>query len=152
MDIHEAYKAFRMQTDLFLTACEELESDEVWTELRIPMDTALKTDLFGITLHLMSADGALEEKEVALFNELFGTSYLPEELEGLCQGLMPVLDTYLAGDESTALAKLDAADEVLAGMYRRILLQACTLMAQSDGYEEWAEVALIERLREMLEG
>lgn len=149
-DAATALSACASRIEALLAACDDATVRAAWTQSGGPAATRVRTSLFGISLRIMSSDGAFEQPEVDLFNQLFSTSHTIESLRELYRNLAPFAGGSIE-DEALALRDaLNAAQDGLGEQYRSATLALCEFLSQSDGNEEWAERDLATRLKDAL--
>ena len=139
--------------DEFVVECAKVENTGVWDSVEYgPMSAYFETDLFSVVLQAMSADGVFSRPEAEVVNRMFSSSYTPREFNNMYRGLKPVIDDYCDAEAADAVALLSRIDPALCERYRKLILDACEVMAMSDGSEKGAEQRLINRLRTALRG
>ncbi len=147
-----ALENFVSEFDAFLTTCNELESEGRWdVDAYGFMSAYFESDLFAVALQIMSADGVFERAEAEVLDRMFSTEYTPRQLKEAYVSLKPVVDDYCDFDAYDALARLATIDKGLCETYRKLILDACSIVSMSDGVAEGEEQQLIEKLQAVLE-
>lgn len=142
---------FRQDYDAFIIACSELDESDAWDADELgPAATYFESDVFGVILQVMSADGVFEHSEAEVLNALFDTAYTPRELNAMYHSIGPVLKNYLNDDSDDALTMLQDINPKMAEDYRSLLLEASRIVSLSDGVDEKSERMLIAQFREAL--
>ena len=147
-----ALASFVEKLDDFLVGCSKYEESGAWDVEKLGyMSAYFESDLTGVVMQVMSADGYFGRAETEVFNRMFGTNYTPKMLREHYRLLRPVIDDHCDTGAQDALKTLAEVDEGLSDTYRELILEACDVVSLSDGVAENDEVELIERLRDALQ-
>ena len=143
-----ALVAFEKRFNDFLGLCDDLEQRGVWDFDRLGyMSAYFESDLMAVTLQTMSADGVFERCEAEVLSDMFSNTYTTQDLREMYGSLSNVIDDYANGEATEALDELRAIDPALCEEYRRLILDACEVVAAADGVAEGKEREVINRLR-----
>ena len=150
MDFRTASNAFKLQYEQLLTACDTLEEEKKWDKEALgEMEGYFFTDIMGVILHLISADGQFTDQEAAFVNDAFGFRFTAAELAEIYRVQGDDIDRFFRKDVPEGCRKMQAISPELTEYYIDLLLKACELAAASDGVVK-VEKDRIETLKNAL--
>ena len=149
-DLQSRAEGLKLLYEKFMTACDAFEKENKWDrDQNGEMDAYYFHDIMCVFIHLISADGVFSPEEADFVNQVFGFGYTAEELAELyrVQGEdIENLLNYIPLD----YGKLKTISGDLAELYKNMLLQACDVLAVSDGSVHKNEQKYIDSLKASL--
>ena len=148
VSLKELSDGFKLQYEKFIHGCDDLEQNREWdTRADGEMEAYYLNDIMCAIVLLVSADGEFSEKEAGYINDMFGFSYTPPELKEMYRTNGADIRNMLGNGIPAGYRKMKAVNPKLAEYYRDLVLQACDIIAASDGMIHPAEEKEIGLIR-----
>ena len=117
--------------------------------------TADKSRPFSIffqkLIRLVTADGKIDEEELAFLNDALGFDYKAEELEELYKNDGDRIDAYFETELDDSLAMIKGINEKLAESFKNLLVMVGKIVVESDGVVTEEEKGAAQKLIEALD-
>lgn len=143
-------KAFQTLYERFLLGCDAVEESGAWDKQALGgMGVFYETDLIGLILRLIVADGTISEKEVEYLNRNFGLDYTVARLAEVYESCREAIGGSLDEQFRNGIARMKEINGKLAGAYTELVGIVCDIVIAGDGVispEEREEVRRIKAL------
>lgn len=144
-------ESFKMKFERFLIGCDSIEEIDKWNkEENGEMDVFYSNEIINVILKLIAADGIISEREVEYINDIFGFDYSIAELETICSDYSAEIDKLFNSEMSNGISNMEKINVKLADAYKELLTLICDIVMESDGKIDKAEIAVAERMKEIL--
>ncbi|MBR3298509.1 MAG: hypothetical protein IKI64_04825 [Clostridia bacterium] len=144
MNIDALTEEFKTKLEEFFIGCDALEELELWNkDEHGEMDVFYESDLAGIIIRLIAADGRISEKEVEYLNRNFDLDYTVEELSGVYESCGEELSRSFDERFENGITLMRSVNEKLADAYKELLELILQIIIESDD-ETTPEEALEE--------
>ena len=146
-NINDYTDGFRLKYEQFVNTSDAAEAEGLWDEAEYgEMEGYFFSIIMGVILHLIKADGTVDEEEVDYLNRNFGYSYTVGEVVDLYDSMGEEIERNWLENAKAGLELLRKMDEELAREYLELLSQICDIISISDREAEEAEVEELRRL------
>ena len=143
---------FKANYEHFMLSCDAVEEEGKWPLDELgEMNAYFMNDFACVIIKLVTADGKIDEEELAFLNDALGFEYKAKELEELYKNDGDRIDAYFETELDDSLAMIRGINEKLAEAYRRLLIMIGKIVTQSDGVVTEEEKAAAQKLIEALE-
>ena len=143
---------FKANYEHFMLSCDAVEEEGKWPlDALGEMNAYFMNDFACVIIKLVTADGKIDEEELAFLNDALGFEYKAKELEELYKNDGDRIDAYFETELDDSLAMIKGINEKLAEAYRRLLIMIGKIVTQSDGVVTEEEKAAAQKLIEALE-
>lgn len=144
-------KGFKAKYESFLIGCDAIEEMGQWDKEAFgEMDVFYESDLGGMILRLIAADGEICGKEVEYVNKNFGFDYTEGSLkaayESCHEGLVGSFDENFKKGY-LLMKKINAK---LADAYKDLLGTICDIVIASDGEISPEEIEEAKRIKALI--
>lgn len=148
--INQLAQEFRFKYEKFFIGCDAMEELDLWNkEENGEMEAYYQNDLVSVILRLTAIDGEISEKEVRLFNDVFGFRYTLEELRDVYDSCREDVEKLSDEDFLSGIRLMRAVNEKLADAYRELLGLVCDIIMESDEIIDPAEQKETKRLKDL---
>ena len=143
---------FKANYEHFMLSCDAVEEEGKWPLDELgEMNAYFMNDFACVIIKLVTADGKIDEEELAFLNDALGFEYKAKELEELYKNDGDRIDAYFETELDDSLAMIRGINEKLAEAYRRLLIMIGKIVTQSDGVVTEEEKAAAQKLIEALD-
>lgn len=143
---------FKANYDQFMMSCDAIEEEGKWPLDELgEMNAYFMNDFACVIIKLVTADGKIDEEELAFLNDALGFEYKAKELEELYKNDGDRIDAYFETELDDSLAMIRGINEKLAEAYRRLLIMIGKIVTQSDGVVTEEEKAAAQKLIDALD-
>ena len=143
---------FKANYEHFMLSCDAVEEEGKWPLDELgEMNAYFMNDFACVIIKLVTADGKIDEEELAFLNDALGFEYKAKELEELYKNDGDRIDAYFETELDDSLAMIKGINEKLAEAYRRLLIMIGKIVTQSDGVVTEEEKAAAQKLIDALD-
>lgn len=143
---------FKANYEHFMLSCDAVEEEGKWPLDELgEMNAYFMNDFACVIIKLVTADGKIDEEELAFLNDALGFEYKAKELEELYKNDGDRIDAYFETELDDSLAMIRGINEKLAEAYRRLLIMIGKIVTQSDGVVTEEEKAAAQKLIDALD-
>lgn len=144
-------KAFRILYERFLFGCDAIEESGAWDKKAFGgMGVFYETDLIGLILKLIVADGTISEKEVEYLNRNFGLDYTVERLAEVYESCRETINGSFDEQFKNGIARMKGINGKLAAAYAELVGIVCDIVIAGDGVVSPEERAEVQRIKALL--
>lgn len=138
---------FKANYDHFMVSCDAVEEEGKWPLDELgEMNAYFMNDFACVIIRLVTADGKIDEEELAFLNDALGFEYKAEELEVLYKNDGDRIDAYFETELDDSLAMLRGINEKLAESYKSLLIMIGMIVTHNDGAVTEGEKAAAQKL------
>lgn len=141
-------EGFKLKYEKFLAGCDSIEELGEWDKENLgEMDVYYVSDLTGVIIKLIAADGKFTQAETDYINDIFGFNYTIKELEDIYGEFGDDIDAVFSEEMENGISKMKHINKKLAAAYKDLLQTVCDIIIASDGVISSPEIELASRLK-----
>ena len=144
-------KTFQNLYERFLLGCESIEEMGAWDKEAFGgMGVFYETDLMGLILRLIVADGKISTKEVEYLNRNFGLDYTVTRLAEVYENCRETINGSFGEQFKNGIARLKEINGKLAATYAELVGIVCDIVIAGDGIVSPEEREEVQRIKALL--
>ena len=144
-------KAFRILYERFLFGCNAIEETGAWDKQALGgMGVFYETDLIGLILRLIVADGTISEKEVEYLNRNFGLDYTVARLAEVHENCRETIGGPFDERFKNGIVRMKGINGKLAAAYAELVGIVCDIVVAGDGVVSPEEREEVQRIKALL--
>ena len=141
-------KKFRNLYERFLLGCDAIEEMGAWDKESFGgMGVFYETDLIGLILRLIVADGTISTKEVAYLNRNFGLDYTVTKLAEVYESCRETINGSFDEQFKNGITRMKEINGKLANAYAELVGIICDIVIAGDGDISPEERGEIQRIK-----
>ena len=143
---------FKANYEQFMLSCDAIEEEGKWPLDELgEMNAYFMNDFACVIIKLVTADGKIDEEELAFLNDALGFEYKAKELEELYKNDGDRIDAYFETELDDSLAMIRGINEKLAESYKALLVMLGKIVVESDDNVTEEEKAAAQKLIDALD-
>ena len=143
---------FKANYEHFMLSCDAVEEEGKWPLDELgEMNAYFMNDFACVIIKLVTADGKIDEEELAFLNDALGFEYKAKELEELYKNDGDRIDAYFETELDDSLAMIRGINEKLAESYKALLVMLGKIVVESDDNVTEEEKAAAQKLIDALD-
>lgn len=156
MKLEERIESLKTDYEQFVDDCNVLEEEGLWNiDEYGEMESWIANDILCAIIRLVAADGKFTQEEVDFINNTFGDTslginYSIEELKEVHDNCLEKIDSLFEEGIPETVEMLSAINNDVVAEYRELLMQICTIVAESDAEIAEDEKEEVMHLMELL--